>query len=505
VDGGDVRYAQNAGVSIAYQVIGDGPEDLVFVCGTMSHLQLWWAEPLATLMLSRLAGFARVIMFDKPGTGLSDPVAGAPTIEQRASDVLAVMDAAQSAHAVLVGFSEGGIPSITLAATRPDRVRALVLLSAWVASEFDPELGLPREIFDRIWAALDTGCARWGEGTLLTAMAPSWAAHPVYSRLLPSIERACMSPGMARSILQAMHGYDVREAAAAVHVPTLVLHAPETLVDMQLGVDLARRIDGATFVELAGPDHLPWIHNAEAIPDEIETFLTGAAPRDRDDGRVMTTVVFTDIVNSTQLAAAGGDERWRSILAAHDERMDELLPRFDGVAIKHTGDGRMARFARPARALRFALAMTDSVTEFGLEIRVGVHTGECEITNADVRGLSVHIAARVAGLAGPGEVLTTSTVRELVIGSGIAFTDRGRHKLKGVPGEWNLVRCDGDRPASRHAYDTDARSPTESGASDRPLRLRDRAVVFAAQRAPRLTRTALATTKPSRISPRAKY
>lgn len=228
MDGGDVRYARNAGVSIAYQVIGDGPEDLVFVCGTMSHLQLWWAEPLATLMLSRLAGFARVIMFDKPGTGLSDPVAGAPTIEQRASDVLAVMDAAQSEQAVLIGFSEGGIPSITLAATRPDRMRALVLLSAWVTSEYDPDLGLPREIFDRIWAALDTGCARWGEGTLLTAMAPSWAAHPIYARLLPSIERACMSPAMARSILQAIHGYDVREAAAAVHVPTLVLHAPET-------------------------------------------------------------------------------------------------------------------------------------------------------------------------------------------------------------------------------------------------------------------------------------
>ncbi|MGH9026994.1 MAG: adenylate/guanylate cyclase domain-containing protein [Acidimicrobiia bacterium] len=465
----EVRYAQNAGVNIAYQVFGGGPRDLVFVCGTMSHLELFWADRLSSTMLERLGRFSRVILFDKPGTGLSDPIPAAPTVDQRTADIVAVMDAAGSERAVVVGYSEGGIPALMLAAGQPQRVDALVLLDTLVAMDWAPDMGITREKFDHIWEVIDEACERWGQGVLMSMFAPTLVGHPFYGSRLGSIEQACMSPGMARSVLQGYHGMDMREVAASIHVPTLVLHASgDQMVPCELGRDLARRIDGARFVELVGPDHLIWTHNAEQFPDAVEEFVTGGHHAPSDENRVLTTIVFTDIVDSTRQIATLGDASWRAILADHDRRMDELLDHFDGEAIKHTGDGRLAHFARPARAVRFATAMATAARSCGIEIRAGIHTGECESVNGDLFGLAVNIAARVAALAPPGEVLVSSTVKDLVFGSGLTFTIHGEHELKGAPGPWSLYRCADDRPGPLVAtgYDTDVRHEVSAAPSD---------------------------------------
>ena len=455
----DVQYAQNAGVNIAYQVVGDGPHDLILVCGTMSNLELFWADPPATDMLERLSRFCRLILFDKPGTGLSDPIPAAPTIDQRTADIVAVMDAAHSERAVVVGYSEGGLPAIMLAATRPDRVQALVLLETLVAMDWYADIDVPSEHFQGVWRVLDDACEHWGQGVLMAALAPSWIEHPAYGQLLGPVERACMSPGMARSVLQGYHGQDLRQVAGTVHVPTIVMQSHNRFVTHEMGLDLVRRIEGARFVELEGEDHIVWIHNADRFVDTLEEFVTGHGPSPRDEDRVLTTIVFTDIVDSTRRLAELGDARWRKTLADHDRRMDELLARFGGVAVKHTGDGRLAHFARPARAVRFAAAMTEAAGACGLQIRAGIHTGECESVGNDLFGLAVNIAARVASLAGADEVLVSSTVKDLVIGSGLAFTPRGAHELSGAPGQWELFHYKTDRPGPlvESGYDTDVR------------------------------------------------
>ena len=490
MDGGDVRYADNDGVSIAYQVFGQGPRDLVFVCGTMSHLELWWGDPLATAMLEALGRFSRVILFDKPGTGLSDPVPAAPTVEQRASDVVAVMDAAGSRRAVIVGFSEGGIPAITLAATQPERVEALVLLSAMATSEWHAELGFGPELHQHFWGILDEATAHWGQGILMSAFAPTWTTNPVLRRLLPSVERACMSPAMARSVLQGLHDIDLRAAAAAISVPTLIAHPPETLISDEFGRDLHRRIPHSSYVALQGPDHLPWVHNSELFPAAVENFLTGAESAPSDEHRIMTTVVFTDIADSTRRLAEVGDDRWRAILAEHDKRLGALLTRYGGEHVKHTGDGTMTRFARPGRAVRFAVAMRDEARELGLQLRVGVHTGECDVVDGDIFGMTVNIAARVAAAADIDAVFATSTVRDLVIGSPLSFTTRGVRDLKGVPGRWELLACEGETrgTAPPTSYETDVRHVASEGAETRSLRPMDRALVTSARVAPRTMR-----------------
>lgn len=460
-----MRYAENGGVSIAYQVVGSGPRDLIFVCGTMSHLELWWGIPEATAMIERLASFARVILFDKPGTGLSDPVPATPTVEQRADDIVAVLDAVGSERAVVLGYSEGGYAAQLLAATRPERVAALVLLSTTVATEHYDDAPVPRERFEQLWRQLEDCWPRWGEGQLLGLLAPTYAEHPVISRTLGSFERSCMSPAMARSVLRGMHDIDMRDVAPSISVPTLVLHPrDETWIPVELAGDLAARIPGARFVELEGRDHICWVDNGERLPAAIEEFVTGTAHTPRDHDRVLTTIVFTDIVDSTRNLVTSGDAAWRRLLAEHDRRVDDLLDRFDGVAVKHTGDGRMARFDRPARAVRFATAMAASAHEIGLEIRAGVHTGECESVGGDLFGLAVVIASRVSALAGADEVLVSSTVADLVIGSGLAFEPAGRHELKGAPGRWQLLRAIGDRPGPLHGdgYDVDIREPSDA-------------------------------------------
>jgi class 3 adenylate cyclase len=463
-----VRYAQNAGISIAYQVFGEGDHDLVFVCGTMSHLELWWTDPLATAMLEGLASFSRVILFDKPGTGMSDPIPAAPTLEQRTADLVAVMDDVGSERAIIVGYSEGGLPATVLAATRPQRVEALVLLDAVLSMDWHEHLLVDRSVYDHAWSVLDEACRRWGEGFFAGALAPTWAAHPQMDELLGHIERTCMSPGMARSVLQGYHGMDATEAAASVHVPTLVLHVEDDpLLHPSVGRDSAARIEGAVFEALPGRDHMVWIDNSDTVPAAIQRFVAGRSTGVADAERILTTIVFTDIVESTSQLARSGDRRWRALLDDHDRRMDDLVAHLGGAIVKHTGDGRLVHFARPARAIRFATAMVEAARAVGLEIRAGIHTGECEVVPGDLRGMAVHLAARVAGAAAANEVLVTSTVRDLVVGSGLQFQDTGEHELKGAPGSWRLHRVAADRPGPLvgRGYDTDVRNEIAGAAT----------------------------------------
>jgi len=304
---------------------------------------------------------------------------------------------------------------------------------------------------------------------------------------------------MARSVLQGIHGVDLRDVAAAIRVPTLVLHAPEQFVPQGLGRDLARRIDGARFVELDGPDHLPWTHSCERLPAEVERFVTGEHRGRSDSDRVLTTIVFTDIVESTRQLSQVGDARWRTILAEHDRRMDELLDRFEGTAVKHTGDGRLAHFSRPARAVRFAASMVDSARAVGLEIRVGIHVGECELVDGDLFGMAVNICARLASLGGAGEILTSSTVKDLVIGSSISLAPQGEHELKGAPGRWAVYRYEGDRPGAvvGEGYDVDERNRAPEAMVPQTRR-RDRALLNVARSAPGAARRALRLVGPSR-------
>ena len=467
----DVQYAQNAGINIAYQVCGNGDRDLVFVCGTMSHLEWLWADREAAAMFEALGRSFRLILFDKPGTGLSDPIPAAPTIDQRTDDVVAVMDAAGSDRAVVVGFSEGGFPAMMLAATRPERVEALVLAETGASMEWADDMEIPRQQYEHFWAVLDEACAHWGGGRFAAHLCPSRIEHPFYGPLLGAFERACMSPGMARSVLQGYHGLDLRDVARKVTAPTLVTHSHNRFITREMGLDLARLIPGARFVPLEGEDHILWTHNAERFVAAVEEFVTGRRSTVADTDRVLTTVVFTDIVGSTERIAAVGDAAWRAVLADHDQRMDELLAHFGGIPVKHTGDGRLAHFPRPARAVRFAMAMAEAARDCGLEIRAGVHTGECEAVGQDLIGLAVHVGARIAALAPSGAVLVSSTVKDLVIGSGLAFRPHGEHELRGAPGRWALHVCEGDRPGPLvdAGYDTDVRHEIAgTGASATP-------------------------------------
>ena len=462
-----MHYAQNAGINIAYQIVGDGSIDLILVCGTCSHLELFWSAPEGRQMFEDLGRTFRVILFDKPGTGLSDPVPAAPTIDQRTADVMAVLDAAGSERAVVVGYSEGGLPALMLAATRPERVEALVLLETAVSMDWHEDMEVPRSHYERFWDRLDQACDAWGQGVLLSALAPTWAADPRYRPLLGPAEQTCMSPSMARSVLQSYRGQDLRQVAPLIRVPTIVLQSHNDFVTHEMGREAARRIPGATFVELPGRDHIVWIQNAERVVDAIEEFVTGRPASPHDEDRVLTTVVSTDIVDSTRRLAEMGDARWRATLAEHDRLMDDLLARLEGFAVKHTGDGRLCHFPRPARAVRFALAMVEAARTCGLEIRAGIHTGECEVVGNDLFGLAVNVGCRVAACAAPGQVLVSSTVKDLVIGSGLAFAPDGERELKGVPGTWSLYRCVDDRPGPLvgEGYDTDVRGRTDRSAS----------------------------------------
>jgi class 3 adenylate cyclase len=472
------RYARNGDLSIAYQVVGDSPLDLIIVPGFVSHLELDWTEPLLARFLRRLSSFSRLIRFDKRGTGLSDPVAGIPTLEERMEDVHAVLDAVGSERAALFGYSEGGPMAALFAATYPDRTAALILYGTFVSGA---TLG------DRGAGLLQAVDKRWGEGSIIDFFAPSVAHEDVRRRFTGTYERASASPGMARALVEAVRRTDVSAALSAIQAPTLVLHRRDEFIPVEGARETAARIPGAQLVEVDGRDHLPFIGDSDALVDKVEEFLTGARHA-REPDRVLATVLFTDIVGSTERAAEMGDSRWRELLERHNALVCEEVERFDGRPVKSTGDGYLATFDGPAKAIRCACAISEEVRLLGIKVRAGIHTGECELMSGDVGGMAVHIGARVASLASPGDVVVSSTVRDLVVGSGIDFVERGTEMLKGVPGEWRLYSVAGL-----------ASSPvaTNAVADTRVEHASDRVGVAMARRAPWIGRSITRVLAPS--------
>jgi len=436
----EVRYARSGDVNIAYQVVGEGPMDIVLVPGFISHLELDWADPHSAHFLRRLASFSRLIRFDKRGTGLSDRPGGLPDLETRMDDVRAVLDAVGSERAALFGYSEGGPMSILFAGTYPERTTALVLYGTY-AKRRDPDDDYP---WAPTWAErrayADQVERDWGWEADMHRMSPS--ADEAMGRWWAARARAAASPGAARDLILMNSQIDVRALLPAIRVPTLVLHrSGDRDSRPEEGRYIAGRIPGARFVELPGDDHFPSI-DGDQILDEVEEFLTGVR-RAAEPDRVLATVLFTDIVGSTERAATLGDRAWIELREAHHAIVRRELGQFRGREVDTAGDGFLATFDGPARAIRCAGAVAEAVRELGLEVRAGVHTGEVELTGDKVGGIAVHIGARVAARAEPGEVLVSSTVRDLVAGSGISFADRGAAELKGVPGEWRLFSVTG--------------------------------------------------------------
>jgi pimeloyl-ACP methyl ester carboxylesterase len=431
---GPIKYARSGDVYIAYRVFGDGPRDIVLIPGTISHVELLWEIPSNEHLLKRLTAFARVIAFDKRGQGLSDRVAE-QTLEERVGDVRAVMDAAGSERATIYGWSEGGPMCLMFAATYPARTSALVLYGTFASIKNEPWM-VTREAFDQFLAQL---VAHWGEGILLRLDAPSRRDDAASLQWFARIERAAASPGSVRALMRANYEIDVRHLLPTIQAPTLILHrAGDKLVPVNSGRYLAEHIPGAKYVEIPGTDHLVLDQETQdVIADEIEEFITGT-PHHLEPDRVLATVMFTDIVRSTERAAELGDARWRELLGNYYVVLRKELTAFRGREVNTAGDGLLATFDGPARAIRCAGSVRERMRPLGLQVRTGLHTGECELIGDDIGGIAVHIAARVAASAEPDEVMVSSTVKDLVAGSGLQFADRGAHNLKGVPGEWRL-------------------------------------------------------------------
>lgn len=431
----ETRYARSGDVKVAYQVFGEGPLDLVLVPGFISNLELAWYQPRLVQFFERLASFARMIWFDKRGTGASDPVEGVPTLEARMDDVRAVMETARSDRAVLMGFSEGGPMSILFAATYPEKTLGLVLYGTAAKTVRSPDYPWGATL-EEAFQSITRIERHWGESEFcdqtLRVMAPSVADDHDFRRWWRSYLRVGASPATAAALERMNMEIDVRHVLSAIRVPTLVLHRADDFHDVAQARYLAERIPTARYVELEGADHFAWIGDTEAVVREVESFLSGATEAPEPD-RVLATVVFTDIVGATAKAAELGDAAWRELLREHHARVRTQLARFRGQEIDTAGDGFFASFDGPARAIRCARATRDAMRDLDLEVRAGLHTGECEQIEGKVGGIAVHIGARVAAEAGPGEVLVSSTVKDLVAGSGIEFEDRGEHKLKGIP------------------------------------------------------------------------
>ena len=439
------KYAKSGNLNIAYQVVGDGDVDLVWTPGSVSHLDIMWEEPSFAHSFQRLASFSRVIRFDKRGTGLSDRVGGVPNLEERMDDIRAVMDAAGSERAAIVGISEGGPMSILFAATYPERTTALVLCGSIVCGEMAENPWWPTVTSDELRTALDEADFSSDDSLLsaLAQLAPSVSHDPVVREWWLRHSRAAASPGAARTLVEMNALIDVRSILPLIRVPTLVLHvAGEQIVPVEIGRYLAQQVPGATYVELPGTDHITAWENGEAIAAEIQGFLTGVRP-DPEPDRVLATVLFTDIVGSTEKAAALGDRSWHQLLDRHHAVIRKQLALFRGKEIDTAGDGFVATFDGPGRAVRCAGAITEAVRHLGIEVRTGLHTGEIELQDGGIAGIAVHIASRIAGRSGPGETLVSRTVVDLVTGSGIDFDDHGAVALKGVPGEWQLFAARG--------------------------------------------------------------
>jgi class 3 adenylate cyclase len=408
------------------------------VPGYVTHVELVWEHEPAARFLEGLAAFARVITFDRRGSGLSDPVAEAPTLEQRMDDVRAVMDAATSERAALVGMSEGVPMSILFAATYPRRVQALVCSGGMARSTYadDYPWAVPAEAL--VESGFELILPSWGDGSLIEVVAPSQADNPESRAFFGRMQRATASPGMMTALAQMFLDLDVRDIVPSVHTPALVLHrVRDRLVNVGNGRWLAKHMPNARLVELEGDDHVPWYEGSDEWLGEVQEFLTGARAAPEPD-RVLATVLFTDIVASTRTAAELGDKRWRELLDGHERVVRDALGRFDGREVKSTGDGFLATFDGPARAIHCARTILESSEPLGIRVRAGLHTGECEAMGDDIGGIAVHIAARVSALAGAGEVLVSRTVKDLVVGSDIQFSDRGDHALKGIRETWQL-------------------------------------------------------------------
>jgi class 3 adenylate cyclase len=416
------HYAKSGDVHVAYQIFGSGPTDLVFVPGFVSHIENYWEHPDLARWLLRLGSFARVIMFDKRGTGLSDPVPEVPSLDVRMDDVRAVMDAVGIERAAQFGISEGAPLTTLFAATYPERCRGLVLYGGFARSSWITPEGLNAYL-----AYIDTA---WGSGHSLPLWAPSRSKDPAMRQWWGRFERLGASPAAAMAVVRMIEQIDISDILSSVRVPTLVIHCTgDTLINVEYGRFLAERIPGARLVELPRQDHLFFLH--DRIADAIEEFLTGSISAAESD-RVLATVLFTDIVGSTARAEQLGDRRWHDLLEVHHATVRRELARFRGKEVKSLGDGFLATFDGPARAVCCACAIAEAVRPLDVQIRSGLHTGEIEVADRDVQGIAVHIAARVSALAGSGEVLVSRTVRDLVAGSGLRFHERGKHSLKGV-------------------------------------------------------------------------
>ena len=431
----ETRYAKSGDVHIAYQVTGTGPFDLVWVPGFISNVELQWDLQGAPRFLARLASFCRLIRFDKRGTGLSDRAVGVPTLEQRMDDVRAVMDAVGTQQAALFGMSEGGPMSLLFAATYPKRTRALVLYGAFAHSPMWSSV--PPEELEPRFRMMEQA---WGTGASVQRQAPSKASDEAFVRTFARLERLSASPSDVSAIMRLNLDIDVRGLLGAIRVPTLVLHRTgDMVVPIQAGRYIAAHIPGSKFIELPGIDHLPILDDGRLI-EEMEEFLTGSR-RESEADRVLATVLFTDIVDSTRRAIELGDRQWRALLDRHNDTVRQQLHRFRGNEVKNLGDGFMATFDGPARAVRCAAAISESIRPLGIAVRSGLHTGEIELKPDDIAGIAVHIAARVAAEADAGETVVSSTVRDLVAGSGLRFEDRGIRTLKGLPEEVHLYRA----------------------------------------------------------------
>ncbi len=499
----ETLYAQCGGLSLAYQVFGDGPIELVVAGSFASHVELCWTVPEFEAFMERLGAFCRVLLFDKAGVGLSDPVPKVRTLDDRAAEIEAVMDTVGFETAVLFGASEGGPAALVFAAARPERTRALILTGAfsyWGLHGWDDLDHDPAEIRTCLVPELGEDytpsvqqLARWQDWGL--AVRSAWGSGAALKYLLPSVrsmrqlamvERMSASPGMARAALDAVFRVDVRSILPTITAPALLIHARDEVVPVQCGRYIADHIPGARLLEVEGSDHMPWLVDPDRILTEIEEFLTGSHAAPSLSRRALRSVLFTDMVASTQHAAATGDERWRAVLHRFDEITAELTQRFGGTVVESTGDGHLITFDGPTQAIRCAEALRADAETLGIEIRAGIHTGECELRDNNIGGIAVHIAARIVGQAGAGEILVSRTVRDLVVGSGTGFEDRGSVELRGVPGIWQLLAVDREGPRAGSAEAELVSTPTPGPRI--AMRRSDRAVAAMARHTPWILR-----------------
>ncbi len=500
----ETSYAPCGDLSLAYQVFGDGPVELVIVGPFVSHIELAWTLPQFKAFVEQLATFCRVALFDKAGVGLSDPAPKVRTLEDRAAEIEAVMDAVGFGQAVVAGLSDGGPAAMMFAATRPARTQALILagtVAYWGFAGWDDMDRDPAELRARFLAELGEDYtpsieqlarfqkggravrSQWGSGAAASISVPSVRSI----RQLAMCERMSASPGMARASFETAFRLDVRPILPTLTAPTLVIHAREDhAAPVQGGRYLADHIPGARYLEVEGVDHAPFLTQPDKILTEIEEFLTGSRAAPAPTHRALRTVLFTDIVASTQHAAATGDQRWRAILHRFGEITAELTQGFGGTVVKSTGDGHLMTFDGPTQAIRCAEAFRADAETLGIEIRAGIHTGECELLDNDIGGIAVHITARILGEASAGDILVSRTVRDLVVGSGTGFQDRGNVELRGVPGSWQLLAVDRHGPRAGSAEAELATTPTPGARTT--MRRSDRAVEVMAKRTPWILR-----------------